>query len=127
MNETGFRFFTHDELACQRGKCPYCGGMAKMESEFMDKIVALRLRCGFGFPVNSAYRCPRHNFNVSTTGSTGPHTTGRAIDIGVAYGEASALLEEAVKMGIPGIGIKQHGSDRFIHLDDISRRLWSYP
>lgn len=99
---------------------------------FMDSIQELRTTVGFALPVTSYYRSPEYNSTVSSTGKTGPHTTGRAIDLGVSGRNAYTLLAEAMKMGFTGIGIKQNGphAGRFIHLDELihgSRPwVWSY-
>jgi hypothetical protein len=78
-------------------------------------------------------RCPEHNAKVSSTGYAGPHTTGRAIDIGVSHGRALELVRMALTSGFTGIGINQKGNARFIHLDDIPDgegqprpTIWSY-
>lgn len=99
----------------------------------MDKVEKLRDRLGFPLPVTSAYRCPEHNNRVSGTGRTGPHTSGRAIDLGVSHSRALELVRMALSMGFTGIGIKQHGSGRFIHIDDLPNKegqprphIWSY-
>jgi zinc D-Ala-D-Ala carboxypeptidase len=99
----------------------------------MDKVEKLRDRLGFALPVTSGYRCPEYNNRVSGTGRTGPHTTGRAIDLGVSHARALELIRMALSMGFTGIGIKQHGQGRFIHLDDLPdaegqprSHIWSY-
>jgi zinc D-Ala-D-Ala carboxypeptidase len=115
------------ELACRCG----CGGLPKQD--FMDKVEKLRDRLGFALPVTSGYRCPEYNNRVSGTGRSGPHTTGRAIDLGVSHSRALELLRMALLMGFTGIGVKQHGAGRFIHLDDLPNaegqprsHIWSY-
>lgn len=123
MTSSPWQYFTNEELYCR------CCGQMGMHNDFMSKIVILRRELGFAFPVTSGYRCPIHNSNVSSTGETGPHTTGRAIDIGVSYGNAVKLLKAAVHSDMfTGIGINQKGSGRFIHLDDIPEReaIWTY-
>lgn len=124
MTASPWQYFTMEELTCRCG----CGRM-EMDHDFMPKVVILRRELGFPFPVTSGYRCPIHNSNVSSTGETGPHTTGRAIDIGVSYGKAKLLLETAIKSDMfTGLGVNQKGSGRFIHLDDIPEReaIWTY-
>lgn len=84
--------------------------------------------------ITSAYRCPKHNEDVSHTGATGPHTTGFAIDFGVDRRDAFELLTAALSMGVfTGIGINQKGDHRFIHLDTLPYApgrprptIWSY-
>lgn len=125
-----FPHFSADELAC---KCHYedCDRHG-MDISFMRTIVSMRDSLGFPFIVSSAYRCPKHNVDCSTTGPAGPHTTGKAIDILINGTQARLLLDEAVARGFEGIGVKQAGdrSRRFIHLDMVHRAagpvVWSY-
>lgn len=119
--------FKKEELACKCG----CGMLP--EQDFMDKVEKLRLAVGFPLPVTSAARCPEHNAKVSGSGRDGPHTTGRAIDLGVFGGKAHAVLATALAMGFAGIGVAQKGGGRFIHLDDLGSNdkrfrpyVWSY-
>ena len=102
-----------------------------MDEAFMHAIITLRERM-FPFIVFSAYRCPEHNAEVSTTGTTGPHTTGKAMDIRVDGTAARLLLDAAVRYGFEGIGLNQQGARgrRFIHLDMMERPegpvVWTY-
>ena len=115
--------FKKAELACK------CGcGMLPAQS-FMDKVETLRLAFGKPMPVNSAARCPFHNANVSGTGADGPHTTGRAIDLGVRGADAFEVVRLALLLGFTGIGVAQKGASRFIHIDDLVTgrpTIWSY-
>lgn len=125
-----WEYFTKKELECK------CGcGKADMNPDFMRKLVRLRRSLGFAFPLTSAYRCPEHNQNVSSTGPNGPHTTGRAVDICISGKEALRLITAARGHGMTGFGIKQHGPHgaRFIHLDDLDASvsrprpwIWTY-
>lgn len=119
--------FTAAELACKCG----CGMLPAQD--FMDKVEKLRVTVGFPLPVTSAARCPEHNAKVSSSGKDGPHTTGRAIDLGVFGGKAHSVLAAALSMGFTGIGVAQKGGGRFIHLDDLQSTdkrfrpyVWSY-
>jgi uncharacterized protein YcbK (DUF882 family) len=118
--------FTTAELACRCG----CGMLP--QRDFIEKIERLRVRLGFPFIVTSAARCSKHNSQVSGTGKTGPHTTGRAIDIRVSGAQAVKLLTAALQSGdFTGFGIQQKCSGRFIHLDDLVEGyprpgVWSY-
>lgn len=85
--------------------------------------------------VSSGYRCPRHNSRVSSTGESGPHTTGQAVDILASGGNALRIVEIALDLGFTGIGLKQKGehSRRFIHLDTLPNApgqprpwIWTY-
>lgn len=124
------KYFKLDELKCKCGECGSTG--EEMNPQFMDKLDYLRGICGFPFVVTSAFRCPTHNNKVSLTGFSGPHTTGRAIDISVSHEKAYIFLENVMKSGLfTGIGINQKGGGRFIHLDDLTHeyprpRVWSY-
>lgn len=100
--------------------------------EFLERVQELRARCGFGLQVNSYYRSPEYNDQISKTGREGPHTTGRAIDFGISGAKAHTLLAHAFAMGFTGIGVRQNGpwSGRIIHVDDLETgkrpRVWSY-
>lgn len=115
--------FTDAELTCKCG----CGMLPA--PDFMEKVERLRVRCGFAFRVTSAARCPAYNASVSRTGRTGPHTTGRAIDVGVRGAQAVTLIRHALDEEFTGFGVAQKGAYRFIHLDDLVEgrpTIWSY-
>lgn len=117
--------FTRTEFDCHDGT------PARMHAVFMHRLQLLRNRIG-PLLINSGYRTPEYNSRVSTTGSSGPHTTGRAVDIAISGPRAHELLRVAIDLGFTGIGVKQHGPHqaRFIHLDDLHGptrpRIWSY-
>ena len=82
----------------------------------MGKLDDLRAVCGFPFVVTSGYRCPEHNQSVSSTGASGPHTTGRAVDIRI---DNSAMRFELLRRAIEG-GFRRMGiAKTFIHIDDL--------
>ena len=120
--------FSESELACS------CCGKNEMTQETVDALQALRESIGKPLRLSSAYRCPKHNSKVSSTGKTGPHTTGKAIDIVCSVKEAWELLSFAmIRSKIwKGIGVSQKGKheSRFIHLDTIEADnrpwIWSY-
>ena len=119
--------FTPAELTCKCG----CGMMPS--AHFMDRVQGLRDALGFPLPVSSAARCPAYNAKVSGTGLTGPHTTGRAIDLAVSHEEAYFVMAAAPAYGFTGIGVQQKGKNRFVHLDDLPNApgqprptVWSY-
>jgi uncharacterized protein YcbK (DUF882 family) len=121
------RYFKREEF-----KCKHCGA-EKMDPAFLVLLDELRHRCGFPLPVTSGYRCPAYNDKVSTTGPNGPHTTGKAADIGVSRHRAYDVLRHALAMGFTGIGVKQKGEERFVHLDTLTEpqaaprpTVWSY-
>jgi len=119
--------FTPEEMAC-RGS-----GELLVVPVFMERLQRLRAAFGRPMPVTSGYRTPAHNARVSSTGTDGPHTTGRAVDIAVSGSDAFELVRLALACGFTGIGVRQRGAwnGRFIHLDDIESpgirpRIWSY-
>lgn len=119
--------FSDDELRCKCG----CGLLP--QRSFMERIEKLRIQYGKPMTVTSAARCPEYNAKVSSTGLTGPHTTGRAIDLGLSRGDAYAVLRLALIAGFTGIGVAQKGAGRFLHLDDLEQdegqprpTVWSY-
>ena len=123
-----WQYFKREEFAC-----PHCGDN-RMEDCFIDSLDHLRAEYGLPLVVNSGYRCPVHNQEVSTTGPNGPHTTGRAVDFKIDRGNAFTLLVLAVRSGkFNGIGVNQYGASRFLHLDALDPvthprpNLWSYP
>lgn len=130
IQETDWRWphFARDELKCKgNGEC-------RMSPDFMDRLEKLREQYGKPLTISSGYRSPDYNQQVSTTGEDGPHTHGRAVDILIAGGEAYELLKLAMEAGFTGFGIKQKGSGRFVHMDDLTPAdgfttrpwVWSY-
>lgn len=119
-----WRYFKREDFACR-----HCG-QNEIKDSFIDELQKLRDTLGFPLPVNSGYRCPVHNAAVSSTGLTGPHTTGEAADLGVDRERAVLTLDAALAMPVfRGFGINQKGAGRFIHLDAINRptrTIWSY-
>lgn len=123
-----FSYATDPMLAC-----PHCKHKG-IEPDFLFRLDGLRDAVGFPLRVSSGYRCPAHNARVSSTGEDGPHTTGRAVDLAVTHWQAYQVVAAAVKLGFTGIGVKQHDTGRFIHIDDLQAdvgrprpTIWSYP
>lgn len=119
--------FTADEFKCR------CCGIEEMNAKTMLNLQELRTAAGFPFVITSGYRCPQHNANVSSTGLLGPHTTGQAVDIACRGIEARTLIVMHDAFGFTGLGVKQKGDGRFIHLDDLREPahsprpwVWSY-
>jgi uncharacterized protein YcbK (DUF882 family) len=130
-----WKFFKFTDFACK-----HCNEN-RMSREFVDSLDELRNRSGFPFIVNSGYRCPIHNQNVSSTGPNGPHTTGMAVDIRCTGPQAFIILEHLFAMNreakakhrkppFTGVGVSQKGSSRFVHIDCINApprpNIWSY-
>ena len=121
--------FTPFEMSCRRTR------ELLVNPQFMDRLQALRVRLGFSFLVTSAYRDPAYNAEISSTGTSGPHTTGRAVDVAVWGPRADALIDTMKEFGFAGRGMRQHGpfARRFVHLDDLEDapgcprpRSWTY-
>ncbi len=119
--------FSRTEMKCR------CGcGKADMDEGFMDWLQTVRNMYGAPMIISSGYRCPEYNNRISSTGFTGPHTTGKAIDAAVSGRLAHRLVKVATDQGATGIGIKQKGphEKRFIHLDtldgDLRPWIWTY-
>ena len=85
--------FTTDEM-----KCPCCDE-CNMDDAFMMALQDIRTNCGFGFKVNSAYRCEAYNNKISNN-TRGQHATGNAVDISMKdrY-KRFALIKEAIICG----------------------------
>ena len=131
INWNNYDDFTAGEFTC---KCGTCGGNP-MHPEFLDKLQAIRTEVGFPLHITSGYRCPDYNATVSSTGLSGPHTTGSACDIQVSGENALRVLEAALAVGMTGVGLSQKGphSSRFVHVDNLTRTatrprpwLWTY-
>ena len=129
--------FSDKELRCK------CCGVATMQPEFMETLEKIRVEMNRPLKLSSAFRCAKHNQEVSSTGPNGPHTDhgegGQAVDVRISGADALRLVEVAKKFGMTGIGVKQSGpaGKRFIHLDNLGSNytkltggprpwLWSY-
>ena len=121
--------FSHEEFQCR------CGcGQVEMDPEFISILQSIRNYTDHSMHINSGYRCPSHNNKVSSTGFTGPHTTGKAADIKCNRAYAYDIMIAGGLYGITGFGFQQRGShrERFIHLDtlktelDARPRVWTY-
>lgn len=114
--------FSEKEMACS------CCGRAEVDIAFMDKLQGLRDLVGKPLPVNSGYRCLKYNKKI---GGGPAHPAGVAVDLGVQGELAHEMLTLALAMGFQGIGVKQKGRGRFIHLDMLEKGaprpwVWSY-
>ena len=99
--------FTTNEM-----KCPCCKE-CDMNQEFMNNLQSLREICAFGFKINSAYRCEKHNSSVSKN-TRGQHAQGLAVDISMKdrYKRFKLLKEAIINGYFKDIAI----SKTFIHL-----------
>lgn len=121
------RNFSRDEFLCA------CCGVERMDHGYMLNLDELRDDLGYPIFINSGYRCPAHNQRVSKSGPDGPHTKGVTSDNSVAslprYWDFLELLMTPKYRGyFPGLGIKLNGPvpGRFLHTDQLSRRIWTY-
>lgn len=131
MDWSKIEYFTEDEFRCKCG----CGA-ALMDESFVQMLDDLRQRCGFPIRINSGYRCPAHNDSVSNSGRDGPHTTGKAADLGVWGHQAFTVFTQLTLGGwATGLGVNQKGArkNRFIHVDTLEdapdrprKWIWSY-
>lgn len=133
LNWTMIKHFTPGEFACKCGECGSTGN--EMDLDFISLLDQLRTRQDHAMIITSGYRCPEYNSRISSTGFDGPHTTGRAADVGVSGEQAFNLVKQCSLGGwMSGIGINQKGSHdkRFIHLDNLEGpdhprpRIWTY-
>lgn len=99
--------FSPAEVACKGS------GELKVVPDFLDIMEMLRHRYSKPMVVNSWYRSPAYNTKVSNTGTNGPHTTGRAVDIHALGHDRYWLLRHAIDLGFTGIGVGK----TFLHLD----------
>jgi hypothetical protein len=101
--------FSYDECKCS------CCGLVDVSSDLLDLLQEARNILG-PLQLTSFYRCPSHNDNVSSTGPTGPHTTGKSVDIHVSNSQHRKLLIDYFTNKVSGLGIAKS----FIHIDIIS-------
>jgi uncharacterized protein YcbK (DUF882 family) len=102
-----------------------------MDYGFMDKLDHIRAAFGYPMRLSSAYRCLAHNRAVSSSGDSGPHPKGKAVDVKIYGPRALLLVRTALSFDISGVGVQQKGAlnSRFIHLDqahDERPSIWSY-
>jgi uncharacterized protein YcbK (DUF882 family) len=119
--------FTKSEFDCKHS------GKNEMQHSFMSKLQSLRTAYGKPMKITSGFRDFTHPIEAKKSRKNGAHPTGKACDISISRKEAYQLLKLAVELGFTGIGFKQKGSGRFIHLDTIEDNdlqprpsIWSY-
>ena len=101
--------FSYDECKCS------CCGLVDVSSDLLDILQEARNILG-PLQLTSFYRCPSHNDSVSSTGPTGPHTTGKSVDIHVSNSQHRKTLIDYFTNKVSGLGIAK----TFIHIDIIS-------
>lgn len=117
-------YFTYKELSCP------CCGVNGFKPKTLARFNKMRELADFGMPMTSGYRCAAYN---TACGYTQTHATGQAGDVAVSHKQADRLLELAYIVGFTGKGVKQKGSKRFLHFDDLPEaagrprpHIWSY-
>jgi uncharacterized protein YcbK (DUF882 family) len=115
--------FNLDEFKCKCG-CDH----VSIHSDLLDLLQTARNIIG-PIQITSAFRCPEHNDNVSSTGLSGPHTTSKAVDIHVSNSQHRKELIDYFAPKVTGLGIAK----TFIHIDiltsdEVSHRpnCWLY-
>ena len=98
--------FTPDEFRCS------CCNRLEISSDIMDLLQTARNDLG-PLQITSAYRCPDHNSKVSSTGASGPHTTGMAVDIHVSNSQHRKQLIDYFTKKVTGLGVAK----TFLHID----------
>ena len=92
-------------------RCSHCGTL-EIHEDIVDLLQEAREVLG-PLAITSAYRCPVHNSAVSKTGPSGPHTTGKAVDIHVSNSQHRKQLIDFFADKVNGLGIAK----TFIHID----------
>jgi len=98
--------FNYDECKCS------CCGLVDVSSDLLDLLQTARDALG-PLQITSFYRCPEHNNSVSSTGLSGPHTTGKSCDLHVSNSAHRKKLIDYFTNKVTGLGIAK----TFIHID----------
>lgn len=125
--------FTKKEIACRCGNCDI-ESWKNINFASLDKLQTMRTALGFAMPVSSGYRCPNHESEAKKS-EPGAHGHGQGFDIRCSHEQALIILERAREFGFTGVGVKQKGGGRFVHVDDMPNEphknrprphIWSY-
>ena len=87
-------------------------------SELLDLLQKARNELG-PLTITSAYRCPDHNSKVSSTGLSGPHTSGYAVDIHISNSQHRKEIISYFADKVTGLGVAK----TFIHIDLLNADL----
>ena len=125
MNWNDFKYFTEKEFTCK------CGcGCSNVSPEFLIKLEEAREIAGTPFKINSGCRCKTHNKKIGGVEHS-PHLCSKhlpsfAADIHCNTDRRRFLIVQAlIDAGFTHIGLSK--KDRFIHVDDDSRKaVWLY-
>ena len=111
INEPGDWDPNWENFKPEEFECQHCQ-LLKIHSGLMNLIQKARGDLG-PLSITSGYRCSEHNDKVSSTGPTGPHTTGMAADISVKDSQHRKQLITYFANKVTGLGIAKS----FIHID----------
>lgn len=118
--------FSKEEFDCKHS------GKNEMQHHFMSKLQALRTAYDKPIKISSGFRDKTHPIEAKKK-TPGAHYSGQAADISCSHIDAYLILRLAFDLGFTGIGVKQKGRGRFIHLDTIEDNenqprphVWSY-
>lgn len=105
------------------------GRVHPIDPQLLDALHALHQRAGGRgrFEIISAYRSPETNEMLRRTGGGGVaqrslHMEGRAIDVRLTGVATSRLREEALALGVGGVGY--YPDENFVHVDTGRVRQW---
>lgn len=101
--------FPEWELACK------CCGKCCMNQNFLNKLAYARRSANIPFPINSGYRCPKHNKEVGSTSQN--HIMGHAVDIATKDSYTKMMIVASlIRAGFRRFGIYR----TFVHVDDMN-------
>lgn len=94
-------------------RCTPSCSIDEMDQEFLDKLDALRERCGMPLIINCAYRSRAWDKAKGRSGNSA-HTEGKAVDIRCnSSATRMRIVKAALELGFNRVGIE--GS--FVHID----------
>lgn len=100
-------YFSRDEFKCKHT------GLCEMKTQFMDRLLQLRLDYGKPMTITSGYRHHTHPREAKKGHSQGEHVQGMCCDVAASNGrERFEVVNLAIKHGFHRIGI----ADRFVHI-----------
>ena len=108
-----WKFFQPREIACRgTGKLTVVNGL-------LDRLDALRTRCGFPLTVLSAFRSPYHNAFVGGA-PLSLHLKALAVDLSIVKQDKRLMERIAKEEGFTGFGYYR----TFLHIDLGRPRFW---
>lgn len=115
-------YITPAEAMCRCGVCTI-ESAEKMDPDFLDIVLEIRLRADFPFTFSSLYRCANHPAEAVKP-TPGTHNMGKGGDITCSNNQAFILTDIASSHpGIKAIRFQQKGDHktRFVHIDNYDR------